>query len=275
VRAISPTQTDGLHPRARSTPAEFDYVAFYEEEARQVERYGSPRFWDARYHRTRMKAIERVLRRALRPGDRFMDAGCGAGEYLAVALSAGAEAIGADLARAYLLRANGRFGAVRLLQADVTHLPLRAKSLDVLLCSEVIEHLPNPEAALAELARVGKRVALITTPNFGAMRVVAGMFLRAQMEELDRSVGHISVFPLGELCRKIEASGWRLLSVRTLHIAPPAVTEALRLPPWLSPLVRAAEALFNLLLPRAGNASILLCERSPRRELTKPGPGAA
>jgi ubiquinone/menaquinone biosynthesis C-methylase UbiE len=274
VRIVSPTQSAGTHRRGKPTPAEFDYVAFYEQEARQVERYSSPRFWDARYHQTRMKAVERTLRQVVRPGDRFIDAGCGTGEYLAVALSQGAEAIGADLSRTYLLRADGRFRAARLLQADVTHLPLRPESVDVLLCSEVIEHLPNPEAALTEFARVTKRVALITTPNFGAMRVIAGKFLRSQMEDLDRWVGHISVFPLKELCQKIEASGWRLLSVRTLHIAPPAVMEALHLPRWFSPLVRAAEALCNLLLPRAGNASLLLCERSPRRALPKPGPAA-
>ncbi len=265
MRNVAPTRTAIIQPLGEPVAPAASSLAFYEEEARSTERYASPRFWDARYHRTRMEAIKRVLRQVLRRDDRFLDAGCGTGEYLEVALRQGAQVTGADLARTYLLRVNGRSRAARLLQADVTHLPLRGEAVDVLLCSEVIEHLPQPESALAELARVTRRVALITTPNFGAMRVIAGRLLRRQTEELDKSVGHVSVLALTDLCRKAEASGWRVLWARTLHIAPPAVMEALHLPAWLSPLVRVAEALCNLLLPTAGNAGIILCERSSIR----------
>lgn len=262
MRNVAPTRTAVIRQPVTHACGP---LAFYEEEARATERYANPRFWDARYHRARMKEIERILCQVLHRGDRFLDAGCGTGEYLDIALSQGAQAVGADLARTYLTRVNGRARGARLLQADVTHLPLRDETVHVLLCSEVIEHLHRPEAALAELARVTGRVALITTPNFGVMRVIAGKLLRKQMDNLDRSVGHVSVLSLRELRRKAEASGWRVLSARTRHVAPPAVMEALHVPAWLGPLVRVAEALCNLLLPGAGNASIILCERSSIR----------
>lgn len=39
---------------------------------------------------------------------------------------------------------------------DITEIPVSANSFDVVLCTEVLEHLPNPIAALKELSRVTK-----------------------------------------------------------------------------------------------------------------------
>ena len=41
--------------------------------------------------------------------------------------------------------------------SDITDIPVPDESFDAVLCSEVLEHLPNPNAALHELVRVTKR----------------------------------------------------------------------------------------------------------------------
>lgn len=40
--------------------------------------------------------------------------------------------------------------------SDIAHMPIEDNSFDVVLCSEVLEHLPNPESAISELIRVLK-----------------------------------------------------------------------------------------------------------------------
>jgi SAM-dependent methyltransferase len=59
--------------------------------------------------------------------------------------------IGIDVARAQLARNEA---TPYLAAGDAMHLPLASSSVDAAISWDVLEHLPRPEAALAELARV-------------------------------------------------------------------------------------------------------------------------
>lgn len=50
--------------------------------------------------------------------------------------------------------------------SDIASIPVLNESFDVVLCSEVFEHLPNPIAAIKELARItrGGGILLLTAP---------------------------------------------------------------------------------------------------------------
>ena len=50
--------------------------------------------------------------------------------------------------------------------ADGARLPFRDKSVDYVICSHVMEHIPDPETFLKEISRVGRR-GLIVTPAPG------------------------------------------------------------------------------------------------------------
>jgi len=50
--------------------------------------------------------------------------------------------------------------------ADAVTLPVEDESYDLVVCSEVIEHLSRPALAIAELARVAKRFVVLTTAEF-------------------------------------------------------------------------------------------------------------
>jgi len=48
--------------------------------------------------------------------------------------------------------------------ADVGHLPFREGSFDLVLCLEVLEHLPDPYPALTEFSRVARNRLLLSCP---------------------------------------------------------------------------------------------------------------
>lgn len=54
---------------------------------------------------------------------------------------------------------------VKLKQASVYELPYKDKSFDLVLCTEVLEHLEEPKKALKELFRVSGRYVLLSVPN--------------------------------------------------------------------------------------------------------------
>lgn len=51
--------------------------------------------------------------------------------------------------------------------SDITKIPVKSKSFDVILCVEVFEHIPNPYDAIKEFSRILKKggVLLLTAPR--------------------------------------------------------------------------------------------------------------
>ena len=100
------------------------------------------------------------------PFDTVLDAGCGTGSQVIYAANFCRRVIGVDLVPEALKVAGRKMAArrlqnVRLLVGDVTRLSLRDQTCDcVLSLGDVIGHIPNYEAMLAEVARVTKPGAL-------------------------------------------------------------------------------------------------------------------
>ena len=90
-----------------------------------------------------------------RAGERVLDLGCGAGRFVAALRDAGADPVGVELAEGALERARRNVpGAdLRALGPDGA-IPLEDASVDLVWCSEVLEHVPDTAALLSEARRV-------------------------------------------------------------------------------------------------------------------------
>jgi SAM-dependent methyltransferase len=86
---------------------------------------------------------------------RALDAGCGHGAQTALLCRLGYAAHGIDLAGRLLAIARRRLPGAVFCQADVTALPYRSGSFDVVTCAgSTLSFVDDPDAALRELARV-------------------------------------------------------------------------------------------------------------------------
>lgn len=129
---------------------------------------------------------EALAGRLIRPGSfdvrgckRMLDAACGNGRYSKFLLKhADSDAIltSFDLSPNMLHRAKARLNNPRVTHAvaDLTRMPYADASFDAVVCGWVLEHLPEPELGLKELARVlspgGKLLLLCTEDTWtGAM----------------------------------------------------------------------------------------------------------
>jgi 2-polyprenyl-3-methyl-5-hydroxy-6-metoxy-1,4-benzoquinol methylase len=54
---------------------------------------------------------------------------------------------------------------LNLKKGDVYNLSHKNSSVDLVICTEVLEHLENPKKALLELSRVSKKYLLLSVPN--------------------------------------------------------------------------------------------------------------
>lgn len=105
-------------------------------------------------------------------GERVLDAGCGDGSILfALKKHFDINIIGADFSEEALLNASKnsiRKGvSLESYKADTRELPFAENSIDKIFSLGVIEHLPNPEKAVNELARCLKPngMMVLMTPN--------------------------------------------------------------------------------------------------------------
>lgn len=94
-----------------------------------------------------------------------LDAGCGAGRFMAIAAEAGAEIVGLDLSGAVdaAERSLAGFANVHLVQGAIDRPPLKPGAFDAAYCIGVIQHTEDPERAVRGVVRCvrpGGRLAL-------------------------------------------------------------------------------------------------------------------
>jgi SAM-dependent methyltransferase len=98
----------------------------------------------------------------LEPGFRVLDVGCGTGDLIGLVapLVDPGDAVGIDLSATMIAEARRRHGGqvanLSFEVGDVLALSLDATSFDRVLASQVLLHVPQPDVALGEIARVLK-----------------------------------------------------------------------------------------------------------------------
>lgn len=109
------------------------------------------------------------------PGRRLLDVGCGSGALLA-ALAARYPPLGlagVDLSPVMLAVAKRRLPEARLVHADAGRLPFATDAFDTVVSASSLHYWPEPERALAEIARVLRPNGRIVLCDWdgGALRI--------------------------------------------------------------------------------------------------------
>src|SRR3954451_7958600 len=111
----------------------------------------------------------------VRSDQRVLDVATGPGYVAERAAARGARVMGIDIAQGMLELARQRVAGIDLLRADAEELPFGSASFDAVVGGFVINHLPDPQRALAEAARVlvsGGQVAFSVWDRPERMRVI-------------------------------------------------------------------------------------------------------
>lgn len=153
---------------------------------------------------------------ALKPNARILDAGCGAGPALRFLNQRGFLPFGSDLVEYPLQQARRLIPRARLVQCDSDKpLPYAENSFDLILMSEVIEHVSSPEFTLGECFRVlraGGAVAM-TTPNLWDVRRLYYPAL-GRVWSGDADATHQTLFNPQTMQRVLTRSGFQKVRVR-------------------------------------------------------------
>lgn len=111
-------------------------------------------------------ARARLIPPADRPGALLVDVGCGGGLLAPHLAGRGYRHVGVDLRRSGLEQAAAR--AALPVQADAARLPLATGAADVVVAGEILEHVTDLAATVAELCRVLRPGGLLVLDTVNA-----------------------------------------------------------------------------------------------------------
>ena len=197
-----------------------------------------------------------LCERFLGPG-RVADIGCGVGH--SYELLSPRETVGVDI-DPEVLRGQRR----RTVAADMRHLPFADAEFDGVIAVQSIEHVPDPERALAEMARVLKRggSAVLVTPNrltFARPDEVVDPYHFVEFDPAELAALSRRFFAAVELAGIFGSQRYRAIVAREHE--------------KLDALLRRDPLRLRRIVPRAARQR--LYDRRLRRERSDPDPAAA
>lgn len=117
-----------------------------------------------------LKRLNLIYNDLLKPSEvankYLLDAGSGTGWFSQKAAELGASVVSLDVGENILAQVASKCETKRVV-GSVLEIPFPDNTFDVVVCTEVIEHTPNPRKAVTELCRVLKPggILIITVPN--------------------------------------------------------------------------------------------------------------
>ena len=166
----------------------------------------------------------------IQPGHRILDIGCGSGRHTCAAsrlkkvVTIGSDINFDDVAEAKnrLLyeeelgeQGGGMWGTV---VADITSLPFKKNIFDLVICSEVLEHIHDQDTAISEIVRVTRpgKDLVVSVPRHLPERICWAL----SEDYYDANNGHIRIYKKKELTARLENAGvkkWAAHFAHSLH----------------------------------------------------------
>lgn len=210
-----------------------------------------------------------VLTKYIKKDDTILDIGCGAGTVSLYFANQGHSVYGIDISKRAI---DASIQSSKVLNIDkvmfkVMDFPeeIPAKSFDVVILCEVLEHLKDDEDALGKVFRLLKKggIAVVSVPSKNAP-----LFKMGYTREFDRRVGHLRRYNLKELVKICEEKGFTILETRKtegiirnfLFVNPVAGNLIRFVKFFISDLVTILD---NITIPLFGESNIFIVAKKP------------
>lgn len=152
----------------------------------------------------KMKLVEKFLK-AHAAGKKILDLGCGEGVLVEKYKSRGYDILGSDL----------NYESANVRKLDMTNTGFASGSFDIVLCLDVIEHLPyaDQEKALDEIKRLLKPggLAVMTIPNLAHFSSRLSFLFLGRLLRTSEAERHVGDRPIWEYLKMLKKRGFAII----------------------------------------------------------------
>ncbi len=145
----------------------------------------------------------------------ILDAGCGEG-FTMDKLSKnqiGGKIEGIEYSKDAIVFGKKLFPNLTFKEGSIYELPYKNNSFDLVICTEVLEHLEDPTKALKEMLRVSRKYLIISVPNEPLFML--SNFLRGKnLSRLGNDEGHINHWSPLSLKKYLKKNGLKIDKIR-------------------------------------------------------------
>lgn len=145
--------------------------------------------------------------------ENILDVGCGEGFSLdrLSQQNIGKKYVGLDNSRVAVELGKKLFPDLSLTVGDIYDLNVEDNAYDLVMCTEVLEHLAHPEVAIEEIKRVSKKYVALSVPNepfFSFRNLLKGKHLK----RLGNTPGHINWWTSLAFKRLVKKHGLKIIT---------------------------------------------------------------
>lgn len=203
--------------------------------------YNSKNFTRRRLHQLRYDWVTGSIERCANKKNGIQKAieyGPGSGIYLPKLQLVANSVVAADIEMAHLnaIRSNCEIKNIDLEVDDIQDTNFNEGEFDLVLCTEVLEHVPHPELAIKSIYKILKPggFAVITTPQkYSLLEIFCKIaflplvidFVRLVYREPILETGHISLKTHNEFARMLRSNGFETLDFERFGLYIPFLAE--------------------------------------------------
>ncbi|MBK5092845.1 MAG: class I SAM-dependent methyltransferase [Actinobacteria bacterium] len=186
---------------------------YYRQEEHQDEYVVEHPFFLA-FHAARLRVLGNIFRKYIRPGSRVLDVGSGYSIFFLVGTDWDFEISCCDLDSAAMEKMRSLVPGWDWVVADALSLPWEDGSFDVVYAGEIIEHLPDPQEALAEWKRIlaPGGILILTTPNRDRL------LSRTNEKAMPVHHEHVSELNLPEVEELLKSEGFQTIKLTGIYL---------------------------------------------------------
>ncbi len=161
----------------------------------------------------------------IKEGDVALDAGCGFGRHSQEFMNRGADTMSMDMDMESLLKTrflladmkkeNSKKNSFMAHSGDALNMPFKDDTFDQIICSEVMEHVPDPVKACQELTRIlkpGGRIAITVPTTFSEV-----LYFLLSYEYFTSPGGHVRIFTPKQLKKIMNDCGLEIYGIGFKH----------------------------------------------------------
>jgi SAM-dependent methyltransferase len=186
---------------------------YYQGEEHQDEYVVQHPFFTS-FHNARMEMLGRIFRDSIPLGGKVLDVGSGYSIFFLITQHWDFDMTCCDLDAAAMDKMREILPRWEWLVCDALHLPFEDCAFDAVYAGEIIEHVEDVQAALAEWRRVLKPggTFIMTTPNRDRLLAVANRAVMPTHPE------HIAEMNLGQARANLVAAGFEVTDVTGIYL---------------------------------------------------------